>query len=550
MSFYDYEGNILKGGGEGLTSAEKKKILSLFQNGAFTADMSGTIAELEEMWTRVPATGITLSAMFKVLSGTTGQLTATVTPEDSTDKVVWTSSDPTIASVEDGLITPLAVGNCTITATAGSVSASCALTVNKAVETHYAVNNNLTHATISNTSGKVEIGGSYSATITPDDGYTLSGAEVSVTMGGVDITTTAYSGGVITIESVTGPVVISVVAKEIPSYSVTNNLTGVTTDSTVVKVTEGGSYTANLTVEDGYALSSLVITMGGVDITSEVYGDGYILIAEVTGDVVITAVAEEPVPIETVSADLASETFYDGADDTSTKLKSYTAYGANITSCRATESDCVVNVTIANNTESDISATAYIGAMRTANVGGYAESSNTGFYYSVLAFDGLAIGAGQSRTVQYTLPAGHHLHAYATNKNLTITASGAMDIREIGSDYPLTANGSLTTVYADDTTTTVVRAPGGATKYQTDIFDTDTTVRVTLLSESDRTMNTARCFVCCYNSGNAGYYGKEFSQKLRANMPLTFEYTVRAGYRLATCIESQYVFVENIGAVA
>ncbi len=52
----------------------------------------------------------------------------------------------------------------------------------------------------------------YTATITPDSGYTLEGAAVSVIMGGTDITATAYNNGEINIPSVTGALSISIAA--------------------------------------------------------------------------------------------------------------------------------------------------------------------------------------------------------------------------------------------------------------------------------------------------------------------------------------------------
>ncbi len=60
------------------------------------------------------------------------QLIAAVSPDDAFDKTVtWSSSDPAVATVdENGLITPVKAGSCTITATAHSlVYASCRLTI-------------------------------------------------------------------------------------------------------------------------------------------------------------------------------------------------------------------------------------------------------------------------------------------------------------------------------------------------------------------------------------------------------------------------------------
>ena len=66
----------------------------------------------------------------------------------------------------------------------------------------------LTHATSSNSATSVANGSSYSATITAEEDYTIS--SVTVMMGGVDITDTAYADGVITIAAVTGDVIIKV----------------------------------------------------------------------------------------------------------------------------------------------------------------------------------------------------------------------------------------------------------------------------------------------------------------------------------------------------
>ena len=76
--------------------------------------------------------------------------------------------------------------------------------------TTYAVINNLTNVTTSNKSTSVTANGSYSATLTVNDGCTLG--SVTVTMGGADITSTAYANGKVTIGAVTGLLIITAVA--------------------------------------------------------------------------------------------------------------------------------------------------------------------------------------------------------------------------------------------------------------------------------------------------------------------------------------------------
>ena len=80
----------------------------------------------------IPAEGIILSSDVEELTvGDTVELTATVTPVDTTDPTVtWTSSDEAVATVgEDGVVTAVGEGEATITATCGNVKAECTVIV-------------------------------------------------------------------------------------------------------------------------------------------------------------------------------------------------------------------------------------------------------------------------------------------------------------------------------------------------------------------------------------------------------------------------------------
>ena len=79
---------------------------------------------------QIPATSISLSASELTFESSDPQtLTATVEPSNTTDTVIWTTSASSVARVSGGVVTPTGNGTATITATAGSVSASCNVTV-------------------------------------------------------------------------------------------------------------------------------------------------------------------------------------------------------------------------------------------------------------------------------------------------------------------------------------------------------------------------------------------------------------------------------------
>lgn len=75
--------------------------------------------------------------------------------------------------------------------------------------------------------------------------------------------------------------------------TITNNLTNVTSDNSMESVWSGYGYSAVLTAGEGYSISSVSVSMSGADVTSVVYADGKIDIESVTGDLVITANADE-----------------------------------------------------------------------------------------------------------------------------------------------------------------------------------------------------------------------------------------------------------------
>ena len=79
----------------------------------------------------------------------------------------------------------------------------------------------------------------------------------------------------------------------VTKYSITNTLSNATNSNSVTELEENQSYTATITANEGYDINSVIITMGGTNITDSVYNDGNINIPNITGDVVITVECTE-----------------------------------------------------------------------------------------------------------------------------------------------------------------------------------------------------------------------------------------------------------------
>lgn len=81
----------------------------------------------------------------------------------------------------------------------------------------YNVSYSLSHCSSSSDITQINYGQPYTTIITADNNYTLEGATVNVMMGNVDITSTTYNNGVISIPSVTDTVIIEIIAISILS---------------------------------------------------------------------------------------------------------------------------------------------------------------------------------------------------------------------------------------------------------------------------------------------------------------------------------------------
>lgn len=168
--------------------------------------------EVGEIFTSVietiECTNISLTSNLLSFTNTNAQtLTYTLTPSNTTDKVIWSSDKTDIATVNNGVVTPIENGSCVITVTCGSQSATCNVTVSKIVK-QYTITNNLKNVSTSNSNTVIVEKSSYTATLTANENYEIN--TVTITMNGIDITSSAYSDGSINIPNVTGNIVINV----------------------------------------------------------------------------------------------------------------------------------------------------------------------------------------------------------------------------------------------------------------------------------------------------------------------------------------------------
>ena len=254
----------------------------------------------------VEVTDITLDKTeLELKTGENETLTATVKPDDATDPTVtWSSSDEKIATVVDGVVTGVAAGSATITATAGDKTATCAVTVSEVVVPVTEIS--LDKEKLDMTEGDTE---TLTATVKPDNATVktvtwkssdetiakvVDGVVTAVKAGSVVITATAGD------KSATCEVFVS--KKVIPVTKVTitpstlNLATGETATLTVSVEPEGATYEVEWSSSD-----ETVATI--VDGVVTAVGEGTATVTAVVGDDSATCVVTVETPIESITLD-------------------------------------------------------------------------------------------------------------------------------------------------------------------------------------------------------------------------------------------------------
>ena len=158
------------------------------------------IAGCTEKETQVEVSSVSLNtATIEMVEGETFSLVATVLPKDAEyDKVIWASSNASVARVNSGTVTAIKEGITTITASAGGKSATCSVKVSTRVVA-------VTSITLDKTSLSMKVGETetITATVNPDNA-----SDKSVVWGSSDVSVATVSDGTITAKK-SGEAIIS-----------------------------------------------------------------------------------------------------------------------------------------------------------------------------------------------------------------------------------------------------------------------------------------------------------------------------------------------------
>ena len=223
--------------------------------------------------------------------GESAPLSAKVMPEDARyDGLSWTTSNSSVAKVQNGLVTAVGPGSATITATAGAVSGSAAVTVKAKVIPVTGVSLDKTSLTL--TEGETE---TLKATVSPDNAtdksVTWSSADPTVATVDDAGKVTAVKAGqtTITVKTKDGgkqaACALTVNAKVIP-------VTGVSLDQTEVSLYPEETVTLKATVEPDNATDKQVSWSSSNSSVATVNGSGLVT-AVAEGTAVITVKTQD-----------------------------------------------------------------------------------------------------------------------------------------------------------------------------------------------------------------------------------------------------------------
>ena len=305
-------------------SSSDATIASVDQNGRVTALKSGNVTIMAKAGEKSATCSVAITTPVESVSldrnsvnleeGQSTTLVATINPNDADEKTVeWTTSNSSVATVANGVVTAHAEGNAVITATAGGKSSTCAVSVKKSVVAVTSVT--LNRASLNLTKGQLE---SLSATVSPDNATdkTVTWSSSDATIASVDQNgrVTALKSGNVTIMAKAGE------KSATCSVAITTPVESVSLDRNSVNLEEGQSTTLVATINPNDADEKTVEwTTSNSSVATVANG---VVTAHAEGNAVITATAGGKsstciVEVEKAFVPVTSLTL----DQTSVKLK-------------------------------------------------------------------------------------------------------------------------------------------------------------------------------------------------------------------------------------
>ena len=192
-----------------------------------------------------------------LIEGDTGNLVATVLPDNATDKTVgWSSNNTRVATVEAGVVTARGEGTAVITASSGEVSATCSVTVAKRIIHVSSISLNKENLSLAVGSSETLF-----ATVLPDNATdkTLRWTSTNSSIVSVDSQgrVTAKASGTVTVSATTNDGGL-VAACEVTAYVPTVPVTGITLDQTTLSLEKDQTAVLTATVTPSNATNSSV----------------------------------------------------------------------------------------------------------------------------------------------------------------------------------------------------------------------------------------------------------------------------------------------------
>ena len=245
----------------------------------------------------VPVSSIKLNkSAIELTEGETFQLEASVSPDNATDKTItWSSSDNSIASVSNGLVSTLKAGTAVITAKAGDFSANCTITVKAKVIPVSGIT--LNKSSVELTEGETfQLEASVSPDNASDKTISWSSSDNSIATVSEGLVSTWKAGEVVVIakageHTATCTFIVKAKQSQDQPYKPDVPVNGITLDKTEVELTEGESVTLVATITPADATDK-TITWSSSDESVASVVNGAVSCLKV-GEAVITAKAGE-----------------------------------------------------------------------------------------------------------------------------------------------------------------------------------------------------------------------------------------------------------------